>query len=337
MRTRPRRIAGIAGIAMTVSAALVLTACGGAETGTGTSATRPSGPFTYDDARGKAVSIASTPTTVVAQSSVAAALWDDGYHVAGAYGELTPDANDKLSYQAGAIDLSQIKVIGSTYGEFDTEKYALMNPQLLIDYTFDGKGLWYVPEAQADKILALAPSIAVPGNYKDTDQAIQTFLDLAGKLGADTTSTAITTAKASYDNALADVAAIAATSGLKVAVMSPTTDSLYVANPAYLPELTTLKNHGLDVMTPVNADANVFTQYSWERATDYRDADVILVDARTYDASKADLAKISTWAHLPAVAAGQVYPWYAAAPYSYQSYAKIFQEIASELRNAKKL
>ena len=38
-----------------------------------------------------------------------------------------------------------------------------------------------------------------------------------------------------------------------------------------------------------------------------------------------------------AVKAGQVYPWYAAAPYSYQSYARIYQEIADELTAAKKL
>jgi hypothetical protein len=41
------------------------------------------------------------------------------------------------------------------------QKYALLNPQLLIDYIFDDKSLWYVPEAQSAKILSLAPSIQV--------------------------------------------------------------------------------------------------------------------------------------------------------------------------------
>ena len=328
-----------AGIAIMLAVSLGLAACGGDsdEPSSSAASAAPAGPFTYKDARGKDVSIDKTPTTVVAQSSVAAALADAGYQVAGAYGELKPGADGKLSYQAGTLDTTKIKVIGSTYGEFDTEKYALMNPQLLVDYTFDNKALWYVPTAQADKILALAPSVAVPGNYKNTDEAIQTFVDLAGKLGADPKSPALATAKSDYDAALKEVADAAKTSGLKVVIMSPGTDSLYVANPAFLPEGTTLKSQGLDIMDPVKADNQVFTQYSWEKAPDYKDADVILVDARTYDTNKADLAKIPVWANLPAVKAGQVYPWYAAAPYSYQSYAKVYSELAGQLKSAKKL
>lgn len=332
-----RRSTRIAGAAVLAAASIALAGCA-SDPGTATpSSSAPSGPFEYKDARGTTVSLKSTPTTVVAQSSVAAALWDAGYHVAGAYGELTPDADGELGYQAGSLDLKKVTVIGSTYGEFDTEKYALLNPQLLIDYTFDDKTLWYVPAAQSSQILDLAPSVAVPGNYDGTDAAITTFVALAGKLGADTKSAALASAKADYESALEDVASAAASSGLKVVVMSPGTDSLYVANPAYLPELETLRNDGLDLIDPVDAAEDVFTQYSWEQASAYSDADIILVDARTYDASKADLMKIPTWANLPAVKAGQVYPWYAAAPYSYKAYAKIYQEIAEELKAAKKL
>ncbi|GLY04442.1 ABC transporter substrate-binding protein [Actinoplanes sp. NBRC 101535] len=325
-------------VAVAVAASLALAACGGGtETATPGGSSAQAGPFEYADALGKKISLDKTPGVVVAQSSVAAALSDAGYQVAGVYGELQPGADGKLSYQVGSLDVSKVQVIGKTYGEFDTEKYALMNPELLVDYTFDQKALWYVPAAQSEKILGLAPAIAVPGDYENTDVAIATFVELAGKLGADTKSAALTSAKADYDAALKAVAEAASASGLTVAVMSPGTDSLYVANPSYLPELTTLKNQGLDVMDPVEPDAQVFTQYSWESATDYKDADVILVDARTYDASKADLAKIATWANLPAVKAGQIYPWYAAAPYSYTSYAKIYQELAGQLTAAKKL
>jgi iron complex transport system substrate-binding protein len=327
----------LAGAAVILVAALALVACSSTPTAAPSASSAPSGPFTYQDARGTAVSIATTPATVVAQSSVAAALWDAGYHVAGAYGELTPGADGKLSYQAGSIDLAKVTVLGKTYGEFNTEKYALMNPNLLIDYSFDGKSLWYIPKTQSEQVLGLAPSVAVPGNYANTDAAIGTFVKLAGKLGADTSSPALASAKKSYESALTDVGSAAASSGLKVVVMSPSTDSLYVANPAYLPELSTLRTAGLDLMDPVKAAKDVFTQYSWEEAPKFADADVILVDARTYDSSKADLAKISTWANLPAVKAGQVYPWFAAAPYSYKSYAKIYQQIADELKAAKKL
>lgn len=116
--------------------------------------------------------------------------------------------------------------------------------------TVDNKALWYVPAAQADKILALAPGLAVPGNHDTTDAAVTTILELAGKLGADTRSAAITTAKADYDESLARAGTAAKASGLQVAIMSPSTDSLYVADPNFLPEGNTVKKAGLDMMSP---------------------------------------------------------------------------------------
>ncbi|MFG1921952.1 ABC transporter substrate-binding protein [Cryptosporangium sp. NPDC048952] len=331
----------VAGIAVAVAASLVLGACGGNtdDDTSSSSASASAGPFEFPDARGKNVSLEKTPQTVVAQSTVAASLWDAGYQVKGAYGELTPGADGKLSYQAGSLDLTKVEVLGKTYGEFDTEKYALMNPQLIVDQTFDKKALWYVPQAQASRVEKLAPSLALPGQFTDTDEAIKTYVDLAGKLGADTESDALKTAKTNYESALKSVSDVAKSSGLKVAIMSPGKDSLYVVVPDKLSEGTTLKAQGLDLINPTKMPgaADVFAQQSWEEATAYQDVDVILVDARTYDGSKADLAKIATWANLPAVKAGQVYPWYAAAPYSYTAYAKIYQELATDLGKAKKL
>lgn len=330
----------LAGAALAAGATLVLASCGGSDAASSSaSASTSTGPFTFDDARGETVEIDSTPTTVVAQSSVAAALWDAGYQVKGAYGELTPGADGELSYQAGNLDLDSVDVIGQTYGEFDTEEYALMNPDLLIDFSYDDSTLWYVPQAQAEEVEGLAPTLAVPGTYSDTDTAIETFVDLAGALGADTDSAELTQAKSDYEAALAAVGSVAESSGLTVAIMSPSKDSLYVAKPEALAEGTTLENQGLDLVEPTGSseETDVFAQQSWEEATDYKDVDVILVDARTYDAYKADLEKIKTWTSLPAVEAGQVYPWYAAAPYSYASYASVFAELADDLGAAKAL
>ncbi|WP_022882221.1 ABC transporter substrate-binding protein [Gryllotalpicola ginsengisoli] len=335
-----RRTLKLTAAALAAAAALALSACSSvgttAKSSGDASASAASGPFDYTDARGEKVHLDEVPTTVVAQSSVAASLWDAGYHVAGVYGELTP-VDGKLSYQAGSIDLDKVTVLGKTYGEFDTEKYGLMNPQLLVDYSFDGKSLWYVPAEQSKQILALAPSVAVPGTYKDTTTAIETFVDLAGKLGANTKSAALEAEKADYDKALEQISAIAADSGLKVVIMSGDKDSLYVVDPQNLSEATTLKDKGLDIIAPAKHTTDTFQQYSWEQASEFADADVILFDARIYDSFKSDLAKIPTWTSLPAVKAGQVYGWYAAAPYSYKSYAKIFQDLADELKSAKKL
>ena len=333
-----RRTVQTAAVAIAAAAALALSACSSAGTPSGdTGTSKASGPFEFADARGKDVKLDTTPQVVVAQSSVAAALWDAGYHVAGAYGELTP-VDGKLSYQAGSLDLDKVKVLGKTYGEFDVEKYGLMNPELLIDSSFDGKSLWYVPAEQSEQILALAPSLAVPGTFPNTTDAIETFVSLAGKLGADTGSAALAAQKKAYEAALADIRTISASSGLKVAIVSGDSDSLYVVDPKNLSEATTLADAGLDIIAPEKHTTDTFQQYSWEQAGSVLgSADVILLDARLTPSAKADLEKIPTWASLPAVKAGQVGQWFAAAPYSYKSYAKIFGDLATQLKDSKKL
>ena len=90
-------------------------------------------------------------------------------------------------------------------------------------------------------------------------------------------------------------------------------------------------------MEPAKKPSDIFEKLSWEKAADFADADVILLDGRTTPELKKTLEGIDTWANLPAVRAGQVYVWYAGAPYSYQEYAEIFGELAGQLENAKQL
>ncbi|WP_369373287.1 ABC transporter substrate-binding protein [Promicromonospora sp. Populi] len=335
MNHAPHRLAAVA---LAATTALALAACGaaGADTTSTDDEAAPAGPFEYTDARGETVQLDTVPQTVVAQSSMAAGLWDAGYQVDGVYGELA-ETDGELSYQAGNIDLDQVTTLGATYGEFDVEDYGLMNPDLLIDYTYDGENLWYVPAEQAEQILGLAPSIGVGGTWANTDDAIAEFVDLAGKLGADTGSAELAADREAYEAALEDVSAASAETGLQVVVVSADADTLYVADPDSLPELSTLRAAGLDILDDEGADGEVFHQHSWEEAGDYADADVILFDARSRESNEADLAEIDTWASLPAVQAGQIYDWYAAAPYSYRAYAEIYQGIADALRAAEAL
>ncbi|MBD8505094.1 hypothetical protein HT102_01140 [Hoyosella sp. G463] len=79
--------------------------------------------FTYTVARGITITLDRYPGTVVAQSSVAAALWDNNYKGAGIYADLP----DPLDYQTGNIDPSTMTVLGTTWGEFNIEKYAALS------------------------------------------------------------------------------------------------------------------------------------------------------------------------------------------------------------------
>lgn len=296
------------------------------------------GTFRYVDARGKHIDLAHVPTTVVAQSSAAASLWDAGYHVAGVYGELDRN-NGKLNYQAGNIELGSITVIGSTYGQFNIEKYAAMNPGLLIDLSFDDKTLWYVPSNDTSQVNALAPSLGVAMPGKTMPAIIGEFMTVAAKLGADTGAASIHKAMTRFDSSLAAVAAAAkANPGLRVLVVSREVDDVYVADPEAAPDLALLAEHGMTFVPPSKPlePSDYFQLVSWEKIGSFT-ADVIMHDAREAPDVAAAAAKIGTWRDLPAVKAGQVYPWYTAAPYSYASQAPLNEQVARWLTHARKV
>ena len=124
---------------------------------------------------------------------------DFGIKVAGAYGELGTGADGKLNYQAGNLDLSQLTVIGTTYGEFDLEKYAAMNPELLVDLSFDNKTLWYVPEKSLAQVEKISPTLGVEMLDLHLLEIAQEFSKLAGALGADQNAATVTDAKTAFE------------------------------------------------------------------------------------------------------------------------------------------
>jgi iron complex transport system substrate-binding protein len=315
-------------------ALLGLAACGSdnGQPNTSDQTTGDSARFNYTDARGKKIDLASRPTRVVAQSSAAASLWDAGYHVDGVYGELKT-TDGKLDYQAGNLDLSKVTVLGKTYGEFNIESYAALRPQLLIDLCYVGQDLWYVPAGSASTIYGLAPSLGVAMRNQALPQVIDEFMTLAAELGADTNSQAVQSAKADYDAAVTAIRA-AARPELKVVALSRAADKLWVCDPRQIADLQHLLQLGVNVVGPHSKPDTYFDQISWEHVGRYP-ADVILYDVREAPTVAATVAKMPTWTALPAIEAGQAYPWHPAAPFSYRSYAPLYRDIAHQLRRAR--
>lgn len=290
----------------------------------------PAEPFIYRDARGVTVTLEQQPEVVVAQSSVAAALWDVGYQVDGVYGEL----DDPTGYQTGSLDLARTTVLGRTFGEFDVAGYRALRPDLLVDLTTDQSTLSYLPPEQADDVLAVAPAVAVPGvGFADTDAAVDAVLELADELGADTDSAEVQRDRAAYDDALDDVAALAAPD-LQVLVVTRDADTLYVADPAFFPELGSLAAAGVQLVRPEGESA-AFHALDWEQAAKFAAADVILYDGRERPGVAEQVEQLEAWRALPAVQAGQVYPWYTGAPYSYRAYTAVFRGVAGWLAEAR--
>ncbi|MEU6779285.1 ABC transporter substrate-binding protein [Nonomuraea angiospora] len=329
----PRRgfLASAAGLA----AALTLAACGGEPAATGGSAPAASAPvtqgWTFTDDRGKKVEQPKTPSRIVAQVGAAAALWDFGVRPVAVFGphKLKDGTKDP---QVGNVDITRVQGLGNVWDEFNVEQYIALQPDLLVSSMYVKGTLWYVPEKSKDTIEQVAPTAGVMLTGRSATQVIGKYEELAKSLGADMQG--VPEAKARMEAATKELAQF---KNLKILMMSGGPDAMWVVNPPEYPDIVHLVDAGLDVVKPAKVDEGGFFQtLSWENADEY-DADVILYDTRTQSLKPEEMMKKPTFAKLPAVKAGQLYPWNAEAPYSYQGYAAFLEGLAANLKKAKEL
>ncbi|GGO66846.1 ABC transporter substrate-binding protein [Nonomuraea cavernae] len=326
-------------MAMGVAALIGVAACGGtsAPPAAAPSTTAQQTAWTWTDDRGKNVSTPRRPQRVVAQSGAAAALWDFGVRPVAVFGphKLKDGGRDP---EVGEVDIATVESIGNVWGEFNVEKYASLQPDLLVAGMYQPNTLWYVPEESATTIDQIAPSVGVQLSGKPLVQIIERYGELAAALGADPQAAPVTEAKARFEAAGAALRTLAAAKpDLKVMVVTGTPESLYVAYLPDHPDLSYFGELGLNMVSPAKpteSEGGFWEVLSWENADKYA-ADVILVDARAQSMKPAEMAAKPTWAKLPAVKAGQVYPWHAAERYSHLGYAKVMEELKGHLEKAR--
>ncbi|GAA4517836.1 MULTISPECIES: ABC transporter substrate-binding protein [Nonomuraea] len=325
---------GFLAAAAGLAAAVTLAACGGA----GGTAAAPEAssapaaqPWTFTDDRGKKVDLDKTPSKVVAQVGAAAALWDFGVRPVGVFGphKLQDGSKDP---QVGNVDITKVTGLGNVWDEFNVEQYIALQPDLLVSSMYENGTLWYVPEKSKDTIEQVAPTVGVMLTGKTATEVIGTYEKLAASLGADMAG--VPEAKARMEAATKELAAL---KDLKILMMSGGADQMWVVNPPEYADIRHLMDNGLDIVVPGKVDEGGFFQtLSWENADTY-DADVILYDTRTQALKPEEMMKKPTFAELPAVKAGQLYPWRAEAPFSYQGYADFLEELVANLKKANKL
>ncbi|GAA3556695.1 ABC transporter substrate-binding protein [Nonomuraea rosea] len=338
MATVPRRSL----VALGAAALLGVSACGGtAAPPSAVPSAAPTaaaqGPWTWTDDRGKSLSLPQRPQRVVAQSAAAAALWDFGVRPVAVFGphKLKNGGRDP---EVGEVDISKVESIGNVWGEFNVEKYASLQPDLLVAGMYQKNTLWYVPPESVAAVDQIAPSAGVQLSGKPLVEIIERYGALAAALGADLKAAPVAGAKSRFDAASAALKTLAAAKpDLKVMIVTGTPESLYVA---YLPDHPDIKywgELGLNIVyppKPTQSEGGFWEVLSWENADKYQ-ADVILVDARSQSMKIEEMAKKPTWAKLPAVKAGQLYPWHAAERYSYLGYAKVMEELAANLEKSR--
>jgi iron complex transport system substrate-binding protein len=234
--------------------------------------------------------------------------------------------------QVGNVDITKVEGLGNVWDEFNVEKYISLQPDLLVSSMYVKGTLWYVPEKSKATIEQVAPTAGVMLTGRSATQVIGKYEELAKSLGADMQG--VPEAKARMEAATKELRQF---KDLKILMMSGGADAMWIVNPPEYPDIVHLTDNGLDIVKPAKVDEGGFFQtLSWENADMY-DADVILYDTRTQSLTPQDMMKKPTFAKLPAVKAGQLYPWRAEAPFSYQGYATFLEELISNLKKAKKL
>ncbi|TFE52362.1 ABC transporter substrate-binding protein [Streptomyces sp. ICN441] len=319
-----------------------LSACGSGDKEESTSDAKQSGPWQFKDDRGQVAETKATPKNIVAFTGMAAALHDFGIEVKGVFGPTYVEDKAKGTrapdVQAGDLDIDKVKILGNVWGEFNVEQYAALAPDVLITDMWEKDALWYVPDQSKDKILKLAPSVALSAADRSMPKVLQRHVELAESLGADVEAKKVTDAKAAFEKAAARLRAAAkAKPEIKVLVGSASADLFYVSSPARPTDTLYFKELGVNFVTPAKLDAGGwFEGLSWENVDRYQ-ADIIMMDNRASALQPDALTSKPTWAQLPAVKAGQVVPRVTEPIYSYEKCTPILDDLAQAIENAKKV
>lgn len=312
----------------------LLSACGSEEK-SGKSA--GSKAWTFKDDRGKTAKVDHTPKNIVAYISTAAALHDYGVTCTGVFGPSKP-VDGKPNPQAGDLDVSKLTSLGESFNQFNIEKYAGLDPDLLISNMFPPPALWFLPADSTKKIEALAPTVGINGARASLLEPLKRYTELAEALGGDLGSAKVRAAKARFDKAERRLREAAkGNRGLKVLAMTGDADQFYVAVPDSYCDLNYFKDLGVEFVEGKKSDEWGFWEFlSWENADKYH-ADLIMMDNRSTALPAKELAKKPTWELLPAVKAGQTVPWSMEERYSYAGFAPVLERLAAAIEKSKRL
>ncbi|WP_432133157.1 ABC transporter substrate-binding protein [Streptomyces sp. bgisy154] len=331
-----------AGGALGLGAALA--ACGDDDAKSGGSdpavSATASGPWTFEDDRGTTVKLDKAPANIVAFTGVAAALFDYGIKVKGVFGP-TRTSDGKPDVQAGDMDVSEVEVIGNVWDEFNVEKYAALQPDVLISTMFDDAGtLWYVPEASKDKIAKLAPSVGISVYDRQLTEPLQRMWELAESLGADMAAAKAADAKKRFEAAATRLRAAAkAKPDIKVMAGSASQELFYVSGSNLSIDLEYFKALGVNLVEPPESakaqGGGWYESLSWENVDKYP-ADIIMMDDRSSTIQPADITE-ATWKKLPAVKAGQVISRSPEPILSYDKCVPLLETLAQALEKAEKV
>lgn len=323
--------------ACAVGLGAVATACSGSRSDD--QYTGPGG-WSFTDDRGSTVHTKEVPSRIVAFVGAAAMLADLGLQdrVVGVFGETRTPAGE-LAPLAGDLDLGKVTVLGNNWGEFNVEKYAALEPDLLVTDMYAPDRLWYIPDESKAKILTINPNVAaVRVSHRTLPETIARYSELARALGADLNAPKAIQAKARFDAAAQAVRdAVAQRPGLRVLAASAAPGIFYVSDPKASADLSFFAELGVDIVRPDQLPKDdFFEQLSWEH-TDKYPADLILLDRRSTGLTPEALDANPVWRGLPAVRANQIGNWQPIYRFSHAGTAPLLEDLAATIRRSSKV
>jgi iron complex transport system substrate-binding protein len=329
-RTSRRLLGGLFALGLTVG----VSACGD-DPATETAA---ASSWEFTDDLGTTIALDEAPTRVAGLNDVLSSLWNYGIEPVASWGQTSIE--DDVAFEGK--DLGDVAIVGTSYGQIDLEALAAARPELIVasvyptdsEGTIDPESPLYGFESieQQEQVAEIAPIVAVKWAGSAAD-VIERTAELAESLGADFGSDELTAMRQDYEQASAELTAAAENGVSVLPVFATEADGWWMAKAPDDPSLHLYQDLGVDFVDP-GGDGYFWNSVGWEEVPNHP-SDVLLYSLR-FSMSPEEIAAQPTAALLPAVQAGQLYPWkYLGMDYAAQ--AEYMRELAGWLGDAEKV
>jgi iron complex transport system substrate-binding protein len=331
-RTSRRLTGGLLALGLTAT----LGACG-EDAATGTDTASAEG-WEFTDDLGTTVSLDEVPTRVAGLNDVLSSLWNYGIEPVASWGQTSIE--DDVAFEGK--DLSEVAVVGTSYGQIDLEALAAADPDLIVAsvYPTDSEGT-LDPDApmygfesieQQEQVAAIAPIVGIAWRGS-ADEVIERTVELAASLGVDVDGGEVAEMRAEYEGASAELTEAAGSGVSVLPVFATEADGWWMAKAPDDPSLHLYEDLGVNFVDP-GGDGYFWNSVGWEEVPNHP-SDVLLYSLR-FSMTPEEIAAQPTAALLPAVEAGQLYPWkYLGMDYVAQ--ADYMRELAGWLTEARKV
>ena len=330
-RTSRRLTGGILALGLAAG----VSACG-ADAATDTAAAESGWEFTDD--LGTTIALDEVPTRVAGLNDVLSSLWNYGIEPVASWGQTSIE--DDVAFEGK--DLSGVEIVGTSYGQIDLEALAAADPDVIVasvyptdsEGTLDPDAPFYGFESieQQEQVAQIAPIIGIAWRGSAAE-VIERTVELAGSLGMDVDGGDVAQLREQYDAAAAELTEAAASGVSVLPVFATAADGWWMAKAADDPSLHLYQDLGVTFVDPGGQDY-FWKSVGWEEVPNHP-SDVILYSLR-FSMSPEEIAAQPTAALLPAVRAGQLYPWkYLGMDYVAQ--ADYMTELAGWLTEAQKV